>query len=172
MSLSSKSRLRAVIVCAALALVLSGCGINGAAPVGWIKIDARDFSLFAPPGWTFHRLRGIDSSPGEFEGDGVVLDSEFGEYSDDLQHENPPAYTVIHRSIGGFRARVVSPQTTVHGITGVFFPDVPGKSPLEKDRLCISGRDLTSTQQELVLRIFDTIRFAGKRYSAPPLFRW
>jgi hypothetical protein len=42
-------------------------------PIGWHKVDAGAFSLFAPLGWEFHQLMGVDSYVGEFLGDGVVL---------------------------------------------------------------------------------------------------
>src|SRR6266403_1042193 len=81
------------------------------------------------------------------------------------KEEKKPAYVVAHKSIGGFRAKVVSPRTPGHGITGVYFRNV-GLS----NALCLFGQDLTSTQQELALKIFETIRFGGPipRYVLPP----
>ena len=82
-----------------------------------------------------------------------------------LKKEKKPAYVVVHKSIGGFRAKVVSPRTPGHGITGLYFRNV-GLS----NALCLFGQDLTSTQQELALKIFETIRFGGPmpRYVIPP----
>jgi hypothetical protein len=134
-------------------------------PTGWHKVDAGPFSLFAPLGWDFHQLMGVDSYVGEFVGDGLTLGFDFGGYSNPLKEEKKPAYAVVHKSIGGFRAKVVSPRTPGHGITGVYFRNV-GLS----NALCLFGQDLTSTQQELALKIFETIRFGGSipRYVLPP----
>jgi len=134
-------------------------------PTGWHKVDAGPFSILAPPGWEFHQLTGVDSYVGEFVGDGVALRFDFGGYSNSLEKEKKPAYVVVHESIGRFRAKVVSPRTPGHGITGVYFRNV-GLS----NALCLFGQDLTSTQQELALKIFETIRFGGPlpRYVIPP----
>ena len=136
-----------------------------AAPTDWHKVDAGPFSILAPSGWEFHQLEGVDSFVGEFVGDSVTLKFDFGEYSNPLKEEKKPEYVVIHKSIAGFRAKVVSPRTPGHGITGVYFRDVGHATAL-----CLWGKDLTSTQQELVLKMFETLRFGGPppKYVLPP----
>jgi hypothetical protein len=135
------------------------------APANWHKVDAGPFSILAPSGWEFHQLEGVDSFVGEFVGDGIKVTFDFGGYSNPLKEEKKPAYVVVHKSIGGFRAKVVSPRTPGHGITGIYFRDVGNATAL-----CLWGKDLTSTQQELALKIFETIRFGGPppRYVVPP----
>lgn len=137
------------------------------APTSWHKVDAGPFSILAPSGWEFHQLEGVDPYVGEFVGDGVVLKFDFGEYSNPLKEEKKPAYVVIHKSIGGRRAKIVSPRTPGHGITGMYFRNV-GYS---NSALTLFGHDLTSTQQELVLKIFETLQFGGPppRYVLPPV---
>jgi hypothetical protein len=125
-------------------------------PIGWHKVDAGAFSLFAPLGWEFHQLMGVDSYVGEFLGDGVVLKFDFGRYSSSLKEAKKPAYVIAHQPIGGFPAKIVSPIAQGHGVTGVYFHSV-GRS----NALCLWGQELTSKQQELVLKIFETIRFGG-----------
>jgi hypothetical protein len=134
-------------------------------PSSWYKVDAGPFSILAPLGWEFHQLQGIDSYVGEFVGDGFVLKFDFGEYSNPLKEERKPAYVVTQKVIRGRRAKIVSPRIPGHGITGVYIRNV-GNS----NALTLFGRDLTSTQQELVLKIFETLRFGGPapRYVVPP----
>jgi hypothetical protein len=134
-------------------------------PANWHKVDAGPFSILAPSGWEFHQLEGTDSYVGEFVGQGVVLRFDFGGYSNPLKEEKKPTYVVIHKSIGGRRAKIVSPRTPGHGITGVYLHNVG-----DSNALTLFGHDLTSTQQELVLKIFDTLRFGGPlpRYVLPP----
>ncbi len=127
------------------------------APSSWHKVDAGPFSILAPSGWAFHQLPGVDSYVGEFVGDGVALRFDFGEYSSGyLKKYKKPAYVIAHESIGGFPATIASPTTPGHGVTGVYFRNV-GHS----NGLFLWGQDLTSAQQELVLKIFKTIRFGG-----------
>jgi hypothetical protein len=132
----------------------------------WRKLDAGPFSVSAPPGWEFHQLQGVDSYVGEFVGDGIVLTFDFGRYSSGyLKQAKKPAYVIAHESIGGFSAQIASPGTPGHGITGIYFRNV-GHS----NGLCLWGKDLTSAQQELALKIFETLQFGGPvpRYVLPP----
>jgi len=134
-------------------------------PAGWLKLDAGPFSIFAPSGWEFHQLVAVDSYVGEFVGDGVVLRFDFGGYPNPLKEEKKPVYVVVHESIGGFRAKIVSPTVPGNGLTAIYFRNVGGANAL-----CFWGQDLTSVQQELALKIFDTIRFGGSvpRFVVPP----
>jgi len=119
----------------------------------------------APPGWEFYQLQGVDSYVGEFVGDSVVLRFDFGRYSNPLKEEKKPAYFVVHKSIDGRRAKIVSPTTPGHGTTGVYFHNVG-----DSNALTLFGQDLTCTQQELALKMFETFRFGGPvpRYVVPP----
>ena len=132
---------------------------------GWHRLDAGPFSILAPSGWEFHQLMGYDSFLGEFVGDGVTLKFDYGRHSDGyLKNAKRPAHIVSKRSIGGYSAKVANPRTPGSGLTGVYVK-VGGHNALW---LC--GKDLTSAQQELVLKIFDTLRFGGPMppYVIPP----
>jgi hypothetical protein len=123
---------------------------------GWPKVEAGPFSINAPPGWEFHQRQGIDSFVGEFAGDGAVLSFDFGRYSYPLDQEHEPAYVVAHESIGGYRAKIVSPRVPGRGMTGIYF-----SRAIDGNKLCLYGQNLTETRQELALKIFETIRFGG-----------
>jgi hypothetical protein len=135
------------------------------APTSWHKVDAGSFSILAPSGWEFHQLQGVDSYVGEFIGDSIVLRFDFGGYSNPLKEEKKPVYVVIHKSIDARRAKIVSPRTPGHGTTGVYFHNTG-----DSNALTLFGQDLTSKQQELALKIFETLRFGGPvpRYVVPP----
>ena len=142
------------------------CGASLPRQADWHKVDAGPFSIMAPPGWAFHQLQGVDSYVGEFVGDGITLTFDFGHYSDGyLKRAKKPAYVVAHEVVGGSRAKIASPKTPGHGITGIYFRHAGGS-----DGLCVFARDLTSSQQALALKIFETIRFGGPvpRYVLPP----
>jgi hypothetical protein len=134
---------------------------SGSEESGWQKIDAGAFSILAPSGWKFRRLQGIDSYVGEFTGSGIVLKFDFGGYSDAFREEKKPAYVVVHKSIGGIAAKIVSPEKPGHGVTGVYFPKTFGSN-----KLSLFGHDLTAEQQELVMQIFETIRVGS---TVPPV---
>jgi hypothetical protein len=137
-------------------------GASPTAPAGWNRINAGPFSILAPLEWQFHQLQGVDSYVGEFDGDGVALMFDFGRYSNGyLKKAEQPEYLVAKESIGGLTAKLVSPRIPGHGITGIYFRKVSGVNGL-----CIWGKDLTAAQQQLVLKIFETIRFGG---AVPPI---
>lgn len=139
-------------------------------PANWLKLDAGPFSILAPSGWEFHRLHGVDSYVGEFVGDGAVLRFDFGEYSDGyIEQAKEPNSIILKKSIGGVPAEIVCPRTPGHAVTGAYFRKASGRNSL-----FLWGRDLTSAQKELVLKIFETVRFGppaprnvGKAVVAP-----
>jgi hypothetical protein len=126
---------------------------QGYAPTGWHKVDAESFSVFTPMGWEFRNVQSVDSYMGRFEGDGVVLSFDFGRFTNSLDDSRGPAYLITDEYIGGFRAKLGRPRTPGQGLTAIYFPKFRGS-----DSLFLYGRDLTATQQELVLKIFRTIR--------------
>lgn len=138
----------------------SGCQQASGEP-GWQKLDAVAFSIMAPPGWRLHQLPGADSYVGELIGDTVVLRFDFGAHSNPLQDVKAPVYVILNRRIAGHRARVVSPRTPGHGITGVYFPKT-----FDSNKLSVFAKDLNSEQEELVLKIFETIQFGR---TVPPI---
>ena len=123
-------------------------------PDGWKQLDADYFTIYAPPTWKFRKLQGIDSYVGEFVGDGVKLEFDYGQYSNALTDEKEPTYVVIEEKVGGRLARMVSPRVPGHGVTGIYFQDVGDANGLN-----IAGLNLSDAQQKTVLTIFRTIRF-------------
>jgi hypothetical protein len=102
-------------------------------PSDWQNIDVGEVSISAPSGWKFHRLQGIDSV-GEFVGDGVRLEFDYGPYSNSLDEQHEPEYLVVHERIDGLQARIVSPHSPGRGLTGVYSPAV-----LRGDRFNLYG---------------------------------
>jgi hypothetical protein len=124
----------------------------------WQKVDTGAFSVSAPAGWEFHPLQGIDSYVGRISGDGIVLEFDYGDYSNDLSEEKEPKYEVVHKLIDGLPARIIRSKTSGSGLTGVYV----GMSR-RRGALNLCGQNLTSAQQELALKIFETIRFAPSK---------
>lgn len=147
-----------------LALPATNAQVNEqTTPPNWLKLDASPFSILAPSGWEFHQLPGVDSYVGEFVGDGVSLRFDFGRYSNGyLSQAKKPEYTITHKSIAGFPAKIVSPSAAGHGVTGVYFGHVAGPNAL-----CLWGRDLTEAQQNLALKVFETVRFGHGQVPGP-----
>ena len=147
------------------ATATSCAGTSPAIATCWHKLDAGPFSILAPSGWEFHQLVGIDSFLGEFVGDGVTLRFDYGRYSNGyLKNAKKPAHIISKRSIGGHSASVANPRRPGSGLTGVYVR-LKGHNGL-----WLWAKDLTSAQQELVLKMFETLRFGGPMppYVVPP----
>lgn len=100
----------------------------------------------------------MDSYVGHFSGNGVELGFDYGNFSNSLEDEREPTYLVSETFVGKFRARIVSPKSPGHGITGIYVPNVIGSHSLN-----ISANDLSGTQQELALKMFRTLQFNPAR---------
>ncbi len=124
------------------------------AAVVWQRLDAGQFSISAPPGWEFHKLQGIDSYVGEFVGDGVRLGFDFGAYSNPLDDAKSPTYLISDEYVGGFKARIVYPKKSGHGITGIYFPNLG-----HRNKLTVEVQNLDTVQRDIVLTMFRSIQF-------------
>jgi hypothetical protein len=80
------------------------------AHVGWTRLDAGTFSLYAPAGWELHKEQGIDSYVGEVSDGRIVLQFDYGLYSNPLDEAKPPKYVITNEEIGSMKAKIVAPQ--------------------------------------------------------------
>jgi hypothetical protein len=124
-------------------------------PSNWHFVDAGSFTVSLPPNWKLNKLQGIDSYVAEFTGDGVTLNFDYGWYSSPLVDKDDPSHAITYETIDGKKAKIVIPKEIGSGTTGVYFEDVGDGM----NRLQISGDNLTSSQQDVVLKIFRTIQF-------------
>lgn len=137
------------------------------APENWQFVDTNSFTLSLPSGWKFNPLPGIDSYVGEFVGDGVTLGFDYGWYSNSLPGDGDANHVVTDETIDSHRAKLVVPVVGGSGTTGVYFEDLGGN---KMDRLQISGENLTTSQQDVALRIFRTLQFVEKDANQSPSF--
>src|SRR5260370_34865679 len=98
------------------------------APPNWHKLEAVAFSLFAPSGWEFHQLQGVDSYVGEFMGDGVGLRFDFGGYASScFNRSKKPALVIAQESIGGSVPTKTIPRAPGPGVPHTY--NHPGSAP-------------------------------------------
>ena len=137
-------------------------------PSSWRKLDTGPFSILAPAGWKFRQLEGVDSYVGEFVGQNITLTFDFGRYSDGYFKKPKQSAFVFRESINGHPAKLVKPRPQEHGVTSVYFGRVRGRNSLY-----VWGKNLDDSHEQLVWRMFHTIRFGGPMPSSfippPPL---
>ena len=132
-------------------------------PTNWQFIDADSFTLSLPLGWKFNKLQGIDSYVGEFVGDDAKLHFDFGWYSNSLAEDSDPNHIVTYETIDGYGAKIVVPKVTSNGITGVYFDKLGDDGP-QRTRFNLYGENFTSSQQEIALKIFRTLKIVKQMW--------
>lgn len=131
--------------------------VTNASLSNWQTVDAGTFTLSLPSGWKFNKLQGIDSYAGEFVDDNTKLEFDYGRYSDSLAKDNDPDHFVTYETIDGHKAKIVVPKVTGKGTVGVYFDDLADEG--QKTKLQLSGQNLNASQQEVALKMFQTLKF-------------
>lgn len=140
-------------------LLAAGCtpATSVKPPLGWVQIDAGNFSFYAPPDVKAVPSRGIDSLVGAYQGDFIAVGFDYGMYSDPLDYKRRPGYRSHHERIGGKRAKIVSYYNPGAGHSfdyaiAVHFPEVNGNLKLTVYVTCKTAKDY-----ETALTLFRTI---------------
>jgi hypothetical protein len=146
----------------ALFVIVAGCAMKTLVkpPSGWVQIDAREFKFYAPQDIKPVPVQGIDSYVGEYKGDAISLNFDYGGYSDPLIYPERKAYVVHDEQIDGKKARIVSYYDPGTGnpfdfAIGVYFADVNGKGT----RLTMYATCKTTNEYQTATMIFRTITF-------------
>lgn len=128
------------------------------APEGWKMLDTGSFTVYAPSGWITKADQGIDSYVGTISGDGITLMYDYGMYSGDFANNSEykeSDYDVMSTTINGFEAIIYTAKEAGKGSTVLHVV-----SPRGEGNLNLTAENLSSEQQELVIKIFRTIFFA------------
>ena len=125
-------------------------------------LDFGRFTIEVPSTWNKVKLRGIDSYVGLIAiGETDTLTFDLGWYSSSLQESPPFTDTAIYAVIDNRKAKIVRPIRSGTGITGVYFDSV-WVAGSDNDRFQISGRNLKSENERLVLEAIQTLRFKNE----------
>jgi hypothetical protein len=137
-----------------------------AVPADWIEVAAGPmFTVKAPPGTTFERIRTGDAFAGTFHGPGFDLPVEFGYHRDAVKlpdgAKNPSeAKLVVDEKPGAITKAATSDPAHPYFI-GLYVPAVENDllGPLS---LVVTGAVAKSEDQGIVERIYRTVKFGYK----------
>jgi hypothetical protein len=123
-----------------------------------------------PPGWKYEPAHGIDSFVGSFVGEGMRLEFDYGAYWLGLPTDTT-GYEVRLVWVDGRAAHAYIARSAPADLTALYVSDLWDPAPpyFGTARLSLVGVDLTSSQQDLALAIFATLRF---RRQIPAAGRW
>lgn len=137
-----------------------------AAPAGWTEVAAGPmFTVMAPPGTTFERIRTGDAFAGAFHGPGFDLAIEFGYHRDAMKlpggASNRSETKLVVDDKPGAITTAATADTAHPYFVGLYVPDV------EKDvfgplSLLVTGTVAKPDDQALVERIYRTVKFGYK----------
>ena len=156
--------LNLLLVCTLLAMA-SSCtpatsDTSVSPPSGWVQIDAREFSFYVPPDMKAVPVQGIDSFVGEYKGESISLDFDYGHWSNRLDDEEEPNFIANEERIGGKKARVVSYDAPNSIHTYDYAIAVHFREVNENDnRLTVYATCKTANDRETARTIFRTIKF-------------
>ena len=140
-----------------------------AVPADWVPVDAGGkFKLLMPADMKEQKVRGIDSFVTRYRSETILLNCDYGWYSDPLADPNKPKHQKASVVVGGKAAIIVtyeSPDSNSDGpfVAAIHFPDVTGD---KRTRLTVFAQCKDAKSQQVAKQILQTITFAEKDESA------
>ncbi|TKC09686.1 hypothetical protein [Pedobacter frigoris] len=137
-----------------LALLLISCS-----PKETKLLDFGDFTIEVPNHWQQVKLRGIDSYVGRIKiNDHESAEFDLGAYSNNLDGDDQ---TYEYLTIDNKKAKIVRPKISGKGMTGVYIESL-GDSYGDRDRFQLNGQNLTSANEQLLIKALKTLKFNRK----------
>jgi hypothetical protein len=160
-------RLQKIVIALSFAVGLSVPALAAdPVPADWVEVAAGPmFTVKAPPGTTFERIRTGDAFAGAFHGPGFDLPVEFGYHRDavklpDGAKNSVDTKLVVDEKLGAITKAATSDTTHPYFI-GLYVPDVERDAfgPLS---LVVSGAVARAEDRAIVERMFETVKFGYK----------
>ena len=149
----------------ALGLVRNAAGAEPV-PADWIEVAAGPmFTVKAPPGTTFERIRTGDAFAGTFHGPSFDLPVEFGYHRDAMKlpdgAKNPSETKLVVDEKPGAITKASTADPAHPYFIGLYVPAVENDviGPLS---LVVTGAVARAQDQALVERIYQTVKFGYK----------
>jgi len=135
-------------------------------PGDWMEVAAGPmFTVRAPPGTTFERIRTGDAFAGAFHGPGFDLSVEFGYHRDGMKlpegaKNATETKLVVDEKLGAITKAAAADPAHPYFI-GLYVPDVE-KDLLGPLSLVVTGATAKTEDQDTVERIYQTVKFGYK----------
>ena len=151
--------------CAALAFPQVAFAAD-TAPTDWVEVAAGAmFTVKAPPGTTFERIRTGDAFAGTFHGPGFDLPVEFGYHRDGMKlpegTRNPSEAKFVFDEKPGAITKAASADPAHPYFIGLYVPDVE-KDAFGPLSLVVTGSVTKVEDQALIERIYQSVKFGYK----------
>jgi len=140
-----------------ITFLLIGCSQDDLSFDNLKNIGIGAYQLQAPRNFNLIEQQGYDSMVGKIEGSGISMHFDYGMYTSQEQNVSEENYIIINDDKNGIRKQLLiakNPQkdnTSIH-ISIKENPETNNPPPLK-----IWSTNLTGTQQELVIKLFNSI---------------
>ena len=160
-------RLSAILFAGFAALAAPSWAVAAdAVPSDWVEVAAGAmFTVKAPPGTTFERIRTGDAFAGAFHGPGFDLAVEFGYHRDGMKlpanAKNAADTKFVFDEKPGAITKAATADTAHPYFVGLYVPNVENDAfgPLS---LLVTGTVTKADDQATVERVFQTVKFGYK----------
>ena len=137
-----------------------------AVPANWVEVAAGAmFTVKAPPGTTFERIRTGDAFAGTFHGPGFDLPVEFGYHRDGMKLPEGVKNAAEAKFVFDEKPGAITKASTADPahpyFVGLYVPDVE-KDAFGPLSLVVTGNVAKPEDQALVERIYQTVKFGYK----------
>jgi hypothetical protein len=137
-----------------------------APPADWVEVQAGPmFTVKAPPGTTFERIRTGDAFAGAFHGPGFDLAVEFGYHRDGMKlpadAKNAADTKFVFDEKPGAITKAATADAAHPYFIGLYVPDVE-KDAFGPLSLVVTGTVAKSEDQATIERVFQTVKFGYK----------
>lgn len=119
-------------------------------------LDYKQFTIEVPRTWEMVNVQGMDSYVGRFS----ISETEYagfdlGRYSNSLDGEDREyEYIMLDHK----KAKIVKPKLSGKGLTGVYIDSI-SNTPYGRIKFQLNGKNLTPTNEKLLLQAIKTIKF-------------
>jgi hypothetical protein len=146
--------------------IFSPVAAADAIPGDWIEVMAGPmFTVHAPPGTSFERVRTGDAFAGTFHGPGFELTVEFGYHREDLKTPDSVKNAAMQKFVFDDKPGTIITATSADAarprFVGLHVPNVENDAfgPLS---LVITGNVAKAEDETTVKRIYETVTFGYK----------
>jgi hypothetical protein len=116
-----------------------------------------EYQLQAPENFKLTEQQGYDSMVGIIEGSGITLSYDYGMYTSPEQNVSEEDYTIINEDNEGIQKQILIAKNPRRDNTSIHISIAENPGPNNPLPFKIWGTNLTDRQQELAIKIFNSI---------------
>ena len=140
-----------------IVFLLVGCSEDDLSYDNLKNFDIGEYQLQAPRSFSLIEQQGYDSMIGKIEGSGISMSFDYGMYTSPEQNVSEENYVIINDENQGIRRQLLIAKNPQRDNTSIYISSSDNADTNNPQSLKIWSTNLTDAQQELVIKIFNSI---------------